>query len=46
MHHTSPYLTAGSITFAVMLWTVVLWKEYGTRDHPSMTVSKEAALTE
>ncbi len=31
MHHTSPYLTAGSITAMVMLWTIVLWREYGAK---------------
>ena len=31
-HHTAPYLTAGSITAAVTLWTVGLWSVYGTHD--------------
>ena len=30
-HHTSPYLTAGSITVMVTLWTIGLWRAYGAR---------------
>ena len=32
LHHTSPYLTAGSITALVTLWTVGLWRTYGAPD--------------
>ena len=43
MHHTSPYLTAGSITAAVTVWTVGLWRGYGAHEATSAPSVAESA---
>ena len=43
LHHTSPYFTAGTITALVMVWTVGLWRAYGSEQTESAPVIPESA---
>jgi DHA1 family tetracycline resistance protein-like MFS transporter len=43
VHRTSPYFTAGTMTFAVMLWTIFMWREYGAANPQKTAVPAVAA---